>query len=214
MTTWKNISDEISTLLRDPGKESYSESLRMACWSRACDFFAITHTALFKSVTATASSESVGWLVDYPIDFIEMPSGGVQLEKESNRRWLEPATINPGTEGDINGYLQMSNGIFFTGEYDSVSLWYYANYTKPTGDSTLLDVPKWAEWALINLTMGYMMYPLMMSQAMLRQFQQKREAGSPEDNPPRTQAVFCMRLYSELVGRVKPQDRSVFFKPN
>ena len=66
--------------------------------------------------------------------------------------------------------------------------------------------------AIINLTCAYMLYPGMMNQQLLRQFQTRRDAGSPDDNPPRTQAKFLMMVYLDTVSKVKTQDRGYIMR--
>lgn len=211
---WQAVSDELSALLGDPDLVQYSDTLRKICWNKAQAFLAITHTASFRTATATGQAYADGVLVDYPTDFIELPRGGVQMFTNDEQFWIAPGAFEVGASVADYGYFQMSDGIYIPGDHPKVRLWYYGQFNQISDGSTLINAPAWAIWPLQNLSMAYMLYPEMMSQELLRQFQGKREAGGPDDNPPRTQAMFCIRLFNELIGRVKPQDRSLLFRSN
>lgn len=212
MTTWQDISNELSTLFKDPNKSSYPEELRKVAFKRACEYFAVTHTAPLRTVSASATAYAEGVFVSFPSDFLELPGGGVQIPSTSNSkgRWLQLASIIPGGEVPENGYISMSNGIYlFDKTITAVTLWYYGQYTVPSSDSTIVDLPPWSFWAVINLTAANSLFTRMMAQANLRQFSDKRDAGDPEDNPPRKQAEFFYKIYNEIVSRFRTQDRSL-----
>lgn len=217
MTTWKDISDQLSLLLNDDAKASFSENLRKAAFNRALQYFAVTHTAPLRTVTASAYAYAEGAMVSFPSDYLELPSGGVEIpttDESTRSAWLEPVGITPGMQVPASGYMLMQSGIYLTEiPVANVRLWYFGIYNKAVNDASDVDVPLWAEWAVVNLTCAYLLYPTMMSQASLRQFQTRREAGSPEDNPPRAQAIFFIRLYDQIVGKVKTQDRSTLYVP-
>lgn len=211
MSTWAQIDSDLDIFLEDASRASYKEASRIAAFNRACQYFAVTHTAVFRSVVAEASAYAEGTIVAYPGDFLELPAGGV--ETDSIR--LEPGNVLIPGDGAPSGgvYMTLSDGIYLPGGETQVRLWYYGTYTAVVDGATVVNLPTWAEWALVNLTMGYLLYPSMMNQQMLRQFQTRREAGQPEDNPPRIQAKFCIQQYHEIVGRVPPQDRSTAYTP-
>ncbi len=209
---WQDLTDELSILLRDDSKTSFAETLRLAAFNRACQYFSQTHTSLYKNATAAATAYGDGAIINLPDDFVELPAGGISA---GTGRWLEPKVVVPGGRVPTNGYTQIGDGIYL---YDStiseVTLWYYANYDRITSAVSMLKTPSWAEWALLNLTMAYLLYPNMTGQASVRQFQPKRDAGSPEDSPPREQALFFMGIYRDIVSSVPAQNRSVLFRPS
>lgn len=212
MRYWQDITDELSILSRDPDKTAFSEALRIAAFNRACQYFSQTHTSLFKSVTAVATAYGSGAIVNLPDDFVELPVGGVSTDRG---RWLEPNPIIAGERVPTKGYQILNDGIYlFDNCIESVTLWYYAVYPRITSGISALTTPVWAEWALMNLTLAYCLYPNMAGQASLRQFQPKRDAGDPEDSPPRVQAKFFMNVYNTIVAGFPTQDRSILFRPN
>jgi len=209
---WQDLTDEISTLLRDDSKSSFPEPLRIAAFNRAAQYFSQTHTSLYKNVTAVATAYGNGAIVNLPSDFVELPGGGVSTDRG---RWLEPSPIIAGERVPSRGYQIVNDGIYlFDPDIKSVTLWYYANYNRVANVASLINTPVWAEWALMNLTMAYCLYPNMTGQASLRQFQPRRDAGDPEDSPPRIQSRFFINVYKEIVGGFPMQDRSILFRPN
>jgi hypothetical protein len=210
MKSWGDLLTEFDALLNDSERKSYAEDLRKNAWQRACENFAISHTAPFRTATASAASYADGTLVTLPQDFLELPTGGVQAVGDG---WLEPITVEPGGSIPNDGYLMMADGIYLPGGYTNVRLWYYAHYPSVVDAATTFGLPTWAEWAVMNLAMAYMLYPSMMDQQLLRQYQDKSMAGRPEDNPPRKQALFLMTIYSDLIRTVSPQNRGMIYTP-
>lgn len=204
-TTWTQLNTEIGILLEDPNMTSYNEELRKNCLNRAMEYFAVTHTAMMKVQTATANADLV---IAYPEDFIDAPDGCVEVTYNDKKRWLNEEEIVQGEALPREGYTLLHNGFqLFTTEYSALRLWYFAKYPNVTTGTSPILIPVWSQWAVMNLACAYMLYPGMMNQQMLRQFQTKRDAGSPDDNPPRTQARFLMTVYMDTVTKVKTQDR-------
>lgn len=209
-TTWGQINTEIGILLEDTTAVSYSTDLRMACFNRAMEYFAVTHTALFKTGPATADTS---YMVAYPEDFLDMPDGGVEVLWKTKSRWLEMQELIPGSGIPKEGYARLHHGIkLFTQEFESLNLWYFSKYPNVSGTNSVVYLPVWSQWAVLNLACAYMLYPGMMNQQLLRQFQTRRDAGSPDDNPPRTQAKFLMAVYVDTVSKVKTQDRGYIMR--
>lgn len=203
--TWGNINSELNVLLEDPTAVSYSSDLRIACFNRAMEYFAVTHTALFKVASATADSENI---ITYPEDFLDIPDGGVEVLWKTKSRWLEMQELIAGSGIPKEGYAKLHNGLkLFTTEYENIKLWYFSKYPSVVNANSVIYLPAWSHWAVMNLACAYLMYPGMMNQQMLRQFQTRRDAGAPDDNPPRTQAKFLMAVYMDTVSKIKTQDR-------
>jgi hypothetical protein len=216
MKNWGDLLTEFDALLNDAARQSYSEALRQMAWQRACEYFAVTHTALAKSVVATGGSYLDGTLVQKPQDFLELPTGGVQTIKTSDQdhqEWLEPVGIVPGGAVPTTGYMLVADGIYLLGGEASVRLWYYAHYPAVVDATTTFNLPEWSEWAVVNLSIAYMLLPREMSQTNLRQFQDNSMRGTPEDNPPRKQATFLINIYHEMVDPIPKQERSILYTP-
>ena len=213
MKTWASLDSDLDLFLGDADRTAYPEPLRRSAYNRAAEYFASTHTAVFRSVTATGSSYAEGTIVAYPSDLVELPRGGVSvLNADTSSSYFLQNTeqIIPGQQVDTGGvYVELGDGIYLPGKQTTVTLWYYASYTPVADATTPVTVPQWADWAVLNLAMAYLLYPGMMNQQTLRQFQTRRDAGQPEDNPPRAQAKFCLDIYFQVVGNVAPQERTI-----
>jgi hypothetical protein len=210
---WSLIDTDIGILLGDEEKTSYSAELRITAFNRACEYFAVTHTGIYKNVTASASAYAEGATITLPEDLVELPSGGI-VDLTSNS-YLEPVNIGPGDPVPSYGYTLFEDSVYlFDPDITDIRVWYYAGFTPIVDEDSISNLPKWSEWAVINLAIAYMLMPEMTSQQTLRQFQTRREAGSPEDSPPRQQAMFHIRLYNDIVGHVQAQNRTLLFRPN
>ena len=209
MTTWATIKAELGIFLDDSTATAYPEATRIAAFNRAQQFFAVTHTADIKSATPTFTNGAF----TIPSDMIEISGIKVQDVRTLEWRWLEQITIFPASELRDQGYF-ISDGKIYILDTDiqTPTIYYYTGYAQVTGDSTTITLPFWAEWAVMNLAMAYILYPYMVGVADLRRWQTKREAGDPEDNPPRRQAEYFWDIYKKMVGGFKIQDRGAGYK--
>ena len=223
MTTWAELNSELSLVLDDSTRASYSDALRLSMWNRAQEFFAVSHTALLKRVTLTTAATDDGVSVALPADFILAHSVKVNKWADDSyilipgqvsitKKWLRTTKMIPGDSEDNTGYMILPNTIFFPCTVrgpSEVVMWYYAFYNKVAGDTTILAVPEWSIWPLIHLTISYILIPAAVGVADLRRFETKRDAGSPEENSSRAQAKYHMQQYQDFIGRFKGQDREV-----
>ena len=209
MNTWTNLTGEFDLMLGDTGAVSYPSTLRMQAFNRAMQYFAITHTALFKSATASATSEGY---IDYPTDILVLAGIEDSTIISNTTQWLEPQYVVPGQSLPKNGFIDMIDRYKVFGGQDTVRIWYYSLWPDIVSSSDTAHIPKWAEWALVNLSIAYMLNPNIVGQADLRRFQTKREAGSPEDNPPKTLARYYVAIYNEIIARVPLQDRAILYR--
>lgn len=207
MTTWAELTDELTLLLDDAGASSYAEELRIFSFNRACETFATTHTAPFKSFTATPSAMGAGSSVVLPADYIQV--GGVKRDNV----WLRPNLLIPGEDEDTSGYVMVGDAIYFPdADLTDVTVWYYALYPSVANSSSVIPLPKWAEWPVLNLAIAYLLTPSAVGVADLRRWATKREAGQLEENPSRAQQLFHIQQYQTGIMRVKQQDREMLFR--
>lgn len=210
---WGNINSELDYLLQDvpiSGQAAaYSADLRVNCFNRAQEFFAVTHTAPIKTTALTTFTtwDEDGVVATLPTDLIQI--GGIKVEGV----WLTPNQVVAG-ESTTTGWTQINKSQVYFGnvDQDDAVLWYYAHYTKMVNDNDTCGLPQWAEWPVLNLTIAYILTPNAVSQAIFRQYQTKREAGEPESNPPREQALYHLKAYYDEVTKVRPQDRESLYK--
>jgi hypothetical protein len=218
MNTWGTLEIELSQLLDDADFATFPEALRIACFNRAMQYFAITHTAVFAMETGIASAFGDGAMLEYPSNFIQF--GGIKVFSE----WMQPSLIIPGNDETKNGYFALTDKIFFPRtEFfgypassiigKSVEMWYYGHYPAVASNESKVGIPVWSEWGLLNLCIAYILYPQMLSMAELRRFETKRDAGTPEMNSPRKQAEYHMQVYFSSLEQMPAQVRTLMYKP-
>jgi hypothetical protein len=205
---WTQIDAELTLLLDDTttaeGQQlTYSVAARLEAFNRAQDYFALTHTAPLK-IYALAIANHRGTL---PSDLVQVAA------IKSDDTLLSPSILVPGESAPADGYLQLDATAlhFFDSSLESVELWYYGSYASMVEPVEASDpecsLPRWAQWPVVNLALAYITFPQQVSQATFRQFQSRREAGDPTDNPMRNQANWFMDVYLNALQGHKPQDR-------
>jgi hypothetical protein len=216
MKTWNEINAELLTLLGNSAS-LYTEPLRRLAFNKVMEYFAMTHTALLSGVLAAGvASDSGGADLVFadgsaaPGGMITPPCAPIHIQTADG--WLEPRDFVPGAPTAVDGYTYTGAGIkVWDGSTEEVTVWYYSFYPDIVDTSSVCLAPSWAVLPLEMLCHVFLLNPSMMAQENLRQFQTKREAGDPEDNPPRAQANFYFRMYRDLIGFAKPQTREMMF---
>ena len=233
MTTWADLTAQLTLLLdNDTGTSdagpTYPDDLRRLAWKRACETFAISHTALLKTVTVTPVKDGDGVSINLPDDWISM--GGIRVKTDAllgdpiilpiqvnhggatSNMWLRPTLMTPGTWEDRTGYVLTGDRIYMADtKINTCVLWYYSFYPDVVLASDVLKAPRWSEWALQNLTISYLLIPPSIGVADLRRYETKLDAGSPEDNPSRVQANHHLKIYIDLVSKVQSVPRTLFY---
>lgn len=211
---WSAISTELSLYLDDDSKSSSTEAMRIASFNRAQQYFAVTHTAAF---TASAFSLDSNGQFNVPGTMIETAAVHVYDPAKDVTRSLEKVVFYMSTSAPTSGFY-ISAGKFTVldalqprSQITTGTLYYYGSYTDVTGDESEIALPSWSVWPVMNLTLAYCLYPAMVGQADIRRFQSKREAGSPEDNPPRKQAEFFINTYRTVLAGFPIQDRGAAY---
>lgn len=85
---------------------------------------------------------------------------------------------------------------------------YYAYWTPIVLPGDDLGVLPWMEEALHWNVIAQAMAKPAQQMALLRQYQTKRDAGSPEDNPLLAYANYCRKQYERILSNRPQQDRS------
>lgn len=207
---WSTVSTELSLFLDDATKTTVTEAMRIASFNRAQQYFAVTHTAQFIALPYTL--DTLGQFSS-PTGMIEPAAVHVYDPAKTTTRSLEKVTFYSSITAPTGGFY-ISGGKFTIldaiqpySQITSGTLYYYGSYTDVATDASVIGLPDWAVWPVMNLTMAYTLYPLMMGQADIRRFQSKREAGAPEDNPSRIQAEFFINTYKSILAGFPIQDR-------
>jgi len=222
MSTWGELKTQIRrSILNDPEEQSRewadAQLLDMIGW--ALETFC-AHTAM--EATATFSPGAATDLFALPEDvYDEMETTGrLQYAADDKREWLTPVFISPGsTWSELTpdayttprGYWEWPTGYlrlgFLAAAGSTLTLYYYAYWPKPTGDDSLLYVPRWAELALAYLVGAYAQHPLGVQASNIRQWGTKPDTGTPESNPLHRQTEHFLKLYDATLARHPIQNR-------
>lgn len=206
---WSDISTELSLYLDDESKTSATEALRIASFNRAQQYFAVTHTAKPKSTSFTLTDGQF----DIPGDMIELAAVYVYDPQSQKTYSLDKAVLYWSSPSPTNGFRQdalkitVLDSLVPNSQITTGTLYYFGAYADITGAESAIELPVWSTWPVMNLAIAYCLYPAMVGQADIRRFQSKREAGSPEDNPPRKQAEFFINMYRSMLAGFPIQDR-------
>ena len=237
MTTWADITAQFTLLMggaistdMPDAKLTYPEELRILAWNRAQQYFAVTHTAMLKNTALTPETDGDGVSVSLPADWIQIAGVRVKTDRlpatdpitfpilpvrgggVTRDIWLRPTQLIPGEYEDNTGYVLLLDKLYFPDtRVNNCILWYYAHYPDVVDDLSQIVVPAWAEWAIQNLAISNLLIPPSVGVADLRRFQTKRDAGSPEDNPSRVQAIYHRKIYDDIVGKQAAPPRTLFY---
>jgi hypothetical protein len=202
---WSQYDADLSQFLADANESSFPAAFRIIAFNRAMEHFAEVHTAPVSATAIAATATAAGNTIPLPSNMVTL--AGVLTDGS----WLLPNKFRPGGSFPTEGYIDMGDSVYLCQDVDDeAELWYYRFYNKIVDDNSVLEVPRWAEWPLMNLTMALLLAPDMIKQAKLRQFQSTRESGQPEDNPPRRQAEYFLAQYREALASIQPQLRILF----
>ena len=231
-TTWADLTAQFTLLLQDQGATagtpSYPEPLRMLAWNRAVQYFAVTHTALLKTVKPSLVIDGDGLTVVKPDDWLQV--AGIRIENTpileaivlpmptdhtsaSQGYWLRSSLFIPGDIPDTTGFSDLGTSLYFADKtVKNAVVWYYAFYPTVVTSTDPLSIPFWAEWAVVNLAISYMLIPFAVGVADLRRWETKRDAGQPEDNPSRIQANWHQKIYFDAVTHHPGQIREIAYR--
>ena len=217
--TWATLKAEIGRRLNDTSHSSYGADLLLDLVNDALRHLASAHTGLASDFTITGDGTTYAFSL--PSNIVDSENSGVYAVQWTEQRWLEEQPYWHGmqfpsssrdTGSSPNAYtLWPVDRISFgrvPGSGDTVTLHYIAYYPRVIGDTSTILVPVWAREALKCYVCGQAMCPGATKAAKLRQYQSRREAGKPEDNPLRVQGeAYMLRYYQMLAEHPRPQYR-------
>lgn len=208
MSSWLDIDTKLSLMLDDADKAQYPDAFRIVSFNLASDFFAQTHTAPLKSTLLSEFAGS-GAVLSLPLDCMIVAG----VEDIANKRFLTPVVIQGGYDSFTDGYIEQSDGVtVFTELAEGCRLWYYSFYSSVVDDTSIVQSPRFAEYALIMLAMSLLLNPDMLGEASLSRFDSSRDKGTPEQSAIRKQAQWYFEQYIKSLNGIPPQQRSFFHK--
>lgn len=221
--TWGDLREQIRVgLLRDavPDEETNAyrwadEELLTYCWWALAQF--AKHTAVATGVTFTPATGLEYNLPDNILSFEKLDVIGqvYLLGADNSVEYLDPIRYTPGvsyvtgkgfyTWPDTVLRLNLTSA---PGSEYSVVVNYFAHYDRPYAENDVVGIPRWAEPAFAYLIASHALSGASMKSASIRQFNDKRDSGTPEHNPLRDQQKWFLSMYECEIAKYPPQDRT------
>ncbi len=215
MLTWGQFLEIITHNLEEIGIEYVGDSVdpalldmyaRAALW--ALDLFAIEHTAIESRLEVTVEEN----------DVISMPEDEISIRgiySVDDGMWLRPFMASPeqdGTESWMIWYEWPHGNVHTLGVSGDLVVDYYAYHPRFDGldENAQITVPRWAEPAIVWLTMANILVPSTVLGASTSQYKTRIESGNPEDNPLLQQVKFFISSYEWILSKHSPQVREVY----
>jgi hypothetical protein len=209
--TWGTLKAEIGRMLDDPAHGTYSETLLLDGINAALIAFASTHTGIASDFTLTGDGST--YTFDLPSNIVDQEHAGVYAVEWIDQEWLREEKFWHGTQ--LPSTSRTTTSIprayalwpvgkisFFQvpGNSDTITLHYVAHYDDIVDNNSTIAIPFWAREAVKRFVVAYALAPGYMKTGRLRQYQAKREAGDPEDNPLLRAAEHHMKRYHEILA--------------
>jgi hypothetical protein len=196
----------------DAGVYTWSDEQIRDCIWLALDTFA-NHTAAATATSYTAAG------TEYTLP--ENVYTGNDLEDIANVFVVSSGSktyLNPIDSQDANDDLPVSYFYTYPNTVlhivpapiagSEITVQYFAFYNHPYADSDTINIPRWAETAVLYLTAAHALTAASVSNANISQWKDRQDSGTPEHNPLRKQQEYLMTLYEKELMRVAPQNRS------
>jgi hypothetical protein len=120
---------------------------------------------------------------------------------------IKPARLDPevyrGVSQQANDWIEYPSGhLLFSEELDhDIVVYYLAYWPKPTVNSSIVGVPSHLFTAICLYASAYCLIPGGVSSASIRQFAQRVDSGTPEDNPLATRVEKLLKLFEMEMNR-------------
>lgn len=206
------------TILRDtnPANYRWSDEILRDCLWWALDQFA-SHTA---QATATSfTGDGVTTQFDLPENVYDAidESGMVYIQDGTRIKYLDPVRNTEGLtpNSDTGFYIWPNNKINMSPapvSGSTITIEYFASYNRPYADSDTVDIPRWAEKAVSYLVAANALVSPGLKSANIRQWGQKPDTGTPEDNSLKEFQRWLVELYYEEINRHPSQERTNAFR--
>jgi hypothetical protein len=201
MTTWEQLRSSIRIKANDIAGQRFSESEYLNAVNDAMVSFAVNHTPKMSSFDLEPNSSIT--VFDLPISMVEADRVyGVQY----NSRWLEITdTFGGGIPSpELTFHIWPQNQIVFS--YPPKSNYslvvhcgvYYDEITTGTGN---IEIPRWAAEPISMYAAARLLEAQSAKMALLGNFKQRTDSGSPVDNPLLEMAKHYMKSYWTILGQ-------------
>jgi hypothetical protein len=116
--------------------------------------------------------------------------------------FVDDVLVTEGYAWDADEYLVLEAAPTI-----NVALRYYAYYPHPVDDADLLTIPQWAESIVRYRAASHAAIALAFDTANIRQFNTKRDSGTPEHNPLLDQQQWLESMYRLLLEQYAKLER-------
>lgn len=224
MTTWADLKGRLRRALQDTDEDNPSWTTEdLLDYANSALAEISSHTARQKVYTNVPDGQVVT-ACPLPADYLALGPVQASLQSSLIRQMLKPVERHPGVAlpstvtvtASIIGatYYEWPAGVLnFTRPLPAgVNLYigYYAYWPKLERDTDQLLVLRWMEEALFWHSQASALAKPGVLAAQIRQYNTRRDSGSPEDNPLLTYARYAKRRYDEILAAHPHQDRSIW----
>jgi len=210
VVTWSTLRTRISRKLNDADMRSYSASILLDAVNDALSAFASGHTGIASTFTLTGDGTTS--VFDLPSNIVDTEAAGIVAVQWLNNKWLPRFEYFPGTDlpndtiststAPVGYVLWPADQITFTRipkDEASVILKYIAYYSVVALEADEINIPRWAEEAVVLYASAVSMEPTATKTGKVRTYASRRDAGAPEDNPGLMLSNHYMHRYQMLL---------------
>jgi hypothetical protein len=206
--TYDDIHNRVLRLLNDADAATYGDEL---CY----DGIVAAHDAILpwvpKQSITTVTAGSDGLLFALPADTYIVQA--VQIE--SSGEFVPKANFAPRSirRSDYlaqdwieypSRYVSLANSL---SEGSKVNIYYLAYWDKPANAENgtfVLTVPPMAHQGLVYYAASHVLLPSAVNSASIRQFNQRIDSGTPEDNPLKTESKYLLERFMNEMKMMPP----------
>jgi len=217
--TWGTLKTQIGRRLNDVTHAKYDADLLLDLVNDALIHFAGVHTGLKSDFDITGDGTTYEF--DLPQNIVDTEHAGIYAVQWTDQEWLREQPFWHGMKFPSSSRDTDSSPVAYTlwpaskitfgrvpSSGDAITLHYVAYYPDVAIDASPILVPFWAREAIKCYVCAEALGPGSVKASQLRQYQSKREAGKPEDNPLLMRADrFALRYYQILSEHRPPQYR-------
>jgi len=215
--TWGTLKAQIARRLNDADHRTYSEALLRDLVNDALVAFAASHTGMASTFSIEGDGETYEF--DLPDNLVDEEGAGVYAVYWKEGQWLSrleyfpgqdwPSTSRTTSSSPVGYVLWPQDKISFTRvptDGQDITVYYVAYYPEAENDNSTILVPRWAREAIKYYVLAGALEPGSTKAGKLRQYQSRRDAGDPEDNPLlRLAQYYKQRYYEILAAHPAPQ---------
>ena len=201
MLTWGDLRKMVllevgEDVLPDNGLQSINAALRTLALHWA-------HSTIWNATVTTGA-------LLLPYDYLQMHA----VRAVTGGKMMVNYKSIPDDTGAGMGWYDCPHGTLqFPAYRGDVQVFHYAYYpeiTANTGDSEIIPVPMWSTKGLLIMASAYLLFPEVVSDAALNQFNTRLDSGNPEDIPLLVTIKFLRAQYLEELRMWPKQDRQLY----